>query len=65
MEPTTVPYADIRAFLEDYGWPLMRIWPPYRVHLRAGHLPILVRVNDRKVEADDFERIKRIVAQEQ
>jgi hypothetical protein len=65
MKSKSAPYAEVRAYLENHGWPLMKTWPPYRVHLKPNHLPILVRVNDRKVEADDFERIKRIVTQEQ
>jgi hypothetical protein len=40
---------------------LTRIWKPYRVFTRADRLPILVKVDDKAVDRDDFEKIKRIV----
>jgi hypothetical protein len=56
-----VPFADVLAYLEARGWSLVRLWKPYRVFTKPGHLPILVTVHEKMVQADDFEKIQRIV----
>jgi hypothetical protein len=56
-----VPFADVLAYLEAHGWNLVRIWRPYRVFTKPGRLPILVTVHEKMVQADDFEKIQRIV----
>jgi hypothetical protein len=62
--PPQVPFRDVLRVLESAGWRLVRIWPPYRVFSKAGRLPILVKVEDLAVNADDFEKIKAILARE-
>ena len=57
-------FAVVLSYLEAHGWRLTRIWTPYRVFTKPGHLPILVKVRDRMVDPDDFAKIKRIVEKE-
>jgi hypothetical protein len=63
--PKHIPFADVLKRLESGGWRLERIWKPYRVFAKAGHLPILVRVEDRDVDADDFTKIMEILEREE
>ena len=60
-----VPFRDVLDHLRQHDWQLTRIWQPYRVFTKPDRLPILVRVVDRKVDADDFAKIKAIVAQDE
>jgi len=59
-----VPFAKVIDFLESHGWTLIRIWNPYRVFGKPGHLPILVRVEGKTVDVDDYTRVQEIVRRE-
>lgn len=62
--PDRVPFERVCAFLEAHGWRLMRVWRPWRVFTKPGRLPILVRLEDKAVDAGDFERIRAIIAKD-
>ncbi len=60
-----IPFEAVLAILESYGWTLTRIWQPYRVFTKPDHLPILVRVEEKSVDADDFARIQQSLRKEE
>jgi hypothetical protein len=59
-----IPFKVVLELCESYGWTLTRIWQPYRVFTKPGHLPLLVRVEDKSVSDDDFARIQEILRKE-
>ncbi len=60
-----IPFEVVLRTCEAYGWALTRIWQPYRVFTKLGHLPILVRVEEKSVDADDFTRIQQVLRKEE
>lgn len=57
----SIPFKVVLAHLEAKGWKLQRIWKPYRVFLRGREeLPILVDVENGKVDRKAWEQIKKI-----
>jgi len=56
-----IRFEEVLAHLEARGWRLQRIWKPYRVFLRGrDELPILIEVNNGKVDRKAWEQIKKI-----
>lgn len=60
-----IPYVRVHELLESYGWMLKSIHSDRRVFYLNGDprtgLPIIVRVQDKSVDEDDFEKIKAIL----
>ncbi|NUQ54233.1 MAG: hypothetical protein HUU19_16275 [Phycisphaerales bacterium] len=57
----SIPFKQILSHLEVRGWRLQRIWKPYRVFLRGrDELPILIEVNNGRVDRKAWEQIKKI-----
>ena len=52
-----IDFEVILEIFESHGWRLERIWMPYRVFMKEGHLPWLIPVHEGKV---DYEYVKKI-----
>jgi hypothetical protein len=64
LEMDGMAFEALLAWMEERGWELTRIWKPYRVFNKPGHLPILVEVHPGgKVVKADVEQVKRTVEQ--
>lgn len=59
-----VPFSDVLELLESHGWVLQRIWKPYFVFYKGDELPILVQVEDKMVSDASYEKVKRILGEE-
>lgn len=62
--PSWVPFELVLETLKLSEYRFVRIWQPYRVFTRKGRLPILVRVEDGCVDADDYAKILEILRRE-
>jgi len=63
--PAWVPFTELLDLLEKHGWELHRIDPPYRVFVKAGRLPIVFPVHNKKVHAKYVAKIDHILASEE
>ena len=61
-----VPFQQVLEYLEEHGWGLIKTWGTRRVFLNRERPqePIIVRVKDRSVDHEDFQRIRRIIEEE-
>ena len=59
--PNQVPFSQVLELLENHGWTVQRIWKPYRVFVKSNELPILIPVEDGKVNVVYVEKIKKIL----
>ena len=62
--PGEVPFSVILDLLESQGLLLTRIYRPYRIFTKPGHLPIWIPVHDRKVAAVYVKKTQRILESE-
>ncbi len=60
-----IPFEAVLTVMQSYGWTLTRVWQPYRVFTKPDRLPILVRVEEKSVDADDFARIQQALRKEE
>jgi hypothetical protein len=50
-------FAEVLKLFEKNGWVLQRIWTPYRVFMKEGELPFLIRVYEGKVNDEYVKKI--------
>lgn len=60
-----VPFEQVLAYLEEHGWELVKIWPPYRMFSKPGRLPIMVPVEDKMVTVEYAEKVKQAVEKDE
>ncbi len=61
-----VPFVRVLGHLESRGWELDTPWGTRHVfrNRKQPSEPIIVRVKDRKVDDENFQKIRRIVEEE-
>lgn len=58
---TEVDFKEVLELFESHGWQLTKIYEPYRVFTKAGRLPWLIPVRNRKVSIEYVQKFKNYI----